>query len=466
MNGERGIKTGQISVSKANFLKAKTWSSRCCTLYEKTDRSPAKLQITDESNPGTDLKTLILENVCVIQKKLSKSKRYKVEIHWRKEKFSFAVDSEQEANSWIDHLNDAAEFNKISKKISAENLSTSSSVSENDAEMFVTNLDYQSFDMWTYDVEMHNTEASLRCQLSGPYRLQLTQQGFFLLTVKERRVLYQWPYHFIRRYGKNQTTFTIQAGRKCESGEGSFCFGTKPGDSLEIFQKVNQLTIQLKASQNEQAAISNPRGITKMNRPPELKKTTPSSPTETTIHSPLAENNLRAKKLLPFQQELEHKLSTHSDKYANVNISALPSPEIQPVKFPPVVKPQHFYSDLESDSVSNLSKNNTNVDSQNYSLLEVNNNRSRNVPVQQCNESDYDRLDFNIIENPFQERQKNFKPYVYDSVTIKNDEENLYEEATVFADDRNACRGKLPPVPVVITHKPFMEPATVDDGYS
>ena len=119
---------------------------RCCTLYSKTAHSPAKLQMTDEGNSGSEVKTLLLENVCVIQKKVSKSKHFKVEIHWRKEKFSFAVDSEHEANSWIDHLNDVAEFDKMSKKILAENLSTSSLVNEDDTEVFVDNQEYQSFD--------------------------------------------------------------------------------------------------------------------------------------------------------------------------------------------------------------------------------------------------------------------------------------------------------------------------------
>lgn len=126
-------------------FQAKTWIGRCCTLYDKTDTSPAKLQLTDENNPGAELKTFILEDVSSIQKK-SKSKNCQVEINWRKEKFSFLVDSEQEANSWIDHLNQVTGLDKkANKKISAENLSTSSLVSD-DTEIFVNNTEYQSLD--------------------------------------------------------------------------------------------------------------------------------------------------------------------------------------------------------------------------------------------------------------------------------------------------------------------------------
>lgn len=467
MSGEREVKTGKITISKTSFLKAKTWIGRCCTLYDKTDTSPAKLQLTDENNPGAELKTFILEDVSSIQKK-SKSKNCQVEINWRKEKFSFLVDSEQEANSWIDHLNQVTGLDKkANKKISAENLSTSSLVSD-DTEIFVNNTEYQSLDMWTYNVEMSDTDASLRCQLFGPYRLQLTKQGFFLLTINERRVLYQWPYHFIRRFGKSQNTFTIQAGRKCESGEGSFCFATKPGESLEIFQRVNQLTLQLKASQNELAADNSPtpRGTAK----PEIKRTFSNPPVEIN-HSQQMNNNLWVKKVLPYQSELQHKLSSHADTYSNVNISSLPSPDVSQVKLPQVFKHHNLYSDIEvmSRKMTNLSTNPT-EDSNTYSSLEVNNNdnhhptRPPNVP-NQSTEEDYDRLDFNIIETPLQERQKTFKPYIYDSVRITNQEENLYEEAAPFTDERNACGGKLLPVPVVMTQKPFMEPTTIDDGY-
>lgn len=144
-----------------------------------------------------------------------------------------------------------------------------------------------------------------------------------------------------------------------------------------------------------------------------------------------------------------------------MNISSLPSPDVSQVKLPQVFKHHNLYSDIEvmSGKMTNLSTNPT-EDSNTYSSLEVNNNdnhhptRPPNVP-NQSTEEDYDRLDFNIIETPLQERQKTFKPYIYDSVRITNQEENLYEEAAPFTDERNACGGKLLPVPVVMTQKPL-----------
>lgn len=49
---------------------------------------------------------------------------------------------------------------------------------------------------------------------------------------------------FIRRYGRSSTSFTLEAGRKCESGPGVFNFNTK--DGTIIFDLVQQMTEAMK----------------------------------------------------------------------------------------------------------------------------------------------------------------------------------------------------------------------------
>ncbi|XP_075457544.1 docking protein 2 isoform X2 [Ascaphus truei] len=87
-----------------------------------------------------------------------------------------------------------------------------------------------------FEVRVRQTEASSRCGLSGTYTLTAESVG---LTLRERQggsVLYSWPYPFLRRFGRDKTMFSFEAGRRCTSGEGNFEFETPQGG--HIFQSI------------------------------------------------------------------------------------------------------------------------------------------------------------------------------------------------------------------------------------
>ncbi|KAG8310762.1 transmembrane receptor protein tyrosine kinase adaptor activity protein [Homalodisca vitripennis] len=85
-------------------------------------------------------------------------------------------------------------------------------------------------------VRLVASEASERCGLApGPYTLVVTQSALHLRD--DQRVLYIWPYRFIRRYGHRQGKFTFEAGRKCESGEGTFHM--EHSNQQEIFRCIS-----------------------------------------------------------------------------------------------------------------------------------------------------------------------------------------------------------------------------------
>lgn len=76
-------------------------------------------------------------------------------------------------------------------------------------------------------VKIIETDVSIRCGLKtdtiyelmiGPYRIELQQ---------DHKVLFDWPFNYIRRFGYTTQSFSFEVGSKASSGEGMFIFKTK-----------------------------------------------------------------------------------------------------------------------------------------------------------------------------------------------------------------------------------------------
>uniref|UniRef100_A0A3B5MV20 Uncharacterized protein n=1 Tax=Xiphophorus couchianus TaxID=32473 RepID=A0A3B5MV20_9TELE len=86
-----------------------------------------------------------------------------------------------------------------------------------------------------FKVSVRRTDASDRCRLKGDGVLRADMDALHLMD-KTGDILYTWPYRYLRRFGRDKSTFSFEAGRRCDSGEGSFEFDTKQGNLL--FQAV------------------------------------------------------------------------------------------------------------------------------------------------------------------------------------------------------------------------------------
>ncbi|XP_020784114.1 docking protein 3 isoform X2 [Boleophthalmus pectinirostris] len=87
-------------------------------------------------------------------------------------------------------------------------------------------------------VTVRSTEASQRCKLTGDYLISPEDDALLLLDYNTCDIIYRWPYKMLRKYGQVEGGFSIEAGRRCESGAGKFVFLSK--QAQHIFQIISQ----------------------------------------------------------------------------------------------------------------------------------------------------------------------------------------------------------------------------------
>ncbi|XP_009903004.2 docking protein 3 [Dryobates pubescens] len=77
-----------------------------------------------------------------------------------------------------------------------------------------------------FPVLVVRTDAATHCGLHGHYLLSALPQSLALKDPQSRQPLLTWPYPFLRKFGHEQSVFSFEAGRRSDSGEGTFTFST------------------------------------------------------------------------------------------------------------------------------------------------------------------------------------------------------------------------------------------------
>ncbi|XP_068128412.1 docking protein 2 [Hyperolius riggenbachi] len=192
-------------------------------------------------------------------------------------------------------------------------------------------------------VRVRQTDASSRCGLSGVYTLVAESKSLSLRDRQTGSLVYSWPYPYLRRFGRDKTMFSFEAGRRCASGEGNFEFETSFGS--QIFHAIE---CAIKASQNE---ASSPNAFEQYH---EDFSSVPKQPVRSTSLSmaPSHTHQVPQNKAATNHTVQESEYAVPFDKVAQ-NLLATgfgglmappPSTEKKPKK---VQKPEHIYDDPE-----------------------------------------------------------------------------------------------------------------------
>ncbi|XP_070779237.1 docking protein 1 [Enoplosus armatus] len=124
-------------------------------------------------------------------------------------------------------------------------------------------------------VVVQKNDAATRCGLQGSYWLQVGREALLLREI-QKNIVREWPYELLRRYGKDKLTLTIEAGRRCDSGPGTFIFETQQAEKIfsliqsTIKRKTSTVTVDSQSRDGEKVIVTNTQAHSPLSHKPDM----------------------------------------------------------------------------------------------------------------------------------------------------------------------------------------------------
>uniref|UniRef100_T1J1D5 Uncharacterized protein n=1 Tax=Strigamia maritima TaxID=126957 RepID=T1J1D5_STRMM len=244
MDTEEPFKRGYLHTPPLGKLLKRSWQKKYYAVYQASNLGVERVEVFDSEMLFTRHQSpnkLIPLNDCikVVQAQgTQKNQNYVFEVICRNQIHQFSANTTQELSEWIAAFQTVAFGSQRRPSQPTPQVSTIQQSKDYDTE---ENMIYSSMSRpEIYTVQIVESEASKRCNLTGSYQFVVTPLHVSIspinTTSKPAKPLYTWHYRHIRRFSQTKETFSFEAGRKCASGEGIFSLETKEGNA--IFQSV------------------------------------------------------------------------------------------------------------------------------------------------------------------------------------------------------------------------------------
>uniref|UniRef100_A0A1A8QYW7 Docking protein 1b n=1 Tax=Nothobranchius pienaari TaxID=704102 RepID=A0A1A8QYW7_9TELE len=265
------VKEGQLYVQHLKF--GKKWKKNWFVLYPASQNGIARLEFFDSpsgssgsiggSGGSSNEKTRKLDKKIIRLSECISILPALTETCPKENMAAFCVETNDKMHVFAAEKTMAKDWMDTMCDIAFQGGSRSSNVSDcnggpPDLQMSENLIYYSREEVNEFWVTIQRTEASERCGLTGSYWLKAESDVLILKEPKTKRNIMVWPYKLLRRYGRDRLMFSFEAGRRCDSGPGSFTFETKQGN--EIFTLVDQ-AIQSQKALSEERHLSCPHNF-------------------------------------------------------------------------------------------------------------------------------------------------------------------------------------------------------------